>query len=114
MEKKDLDKRVRALTTLTKEHEILALTTGYFDFEHHLPAVYALSSFVHLLLPYHYFFLSLSTYFPSRIISSLFLVLLFQREDLFKMFLSMLCLKPPRLRTTKMKRKPKIRWKEPA
>jgi hypothetical protein len=49
MEKKDIDKRVRALTTLTKENEIPALTAGFFDFEHHLPAVYALSSFIHLL-----------------------------------------------------------------
>jgi hypothetical protein len=55
MEKKDLDKRVRALTTLTKEDEIPALTAGYFDFKHHLPAVYALSSFIRLLLPYHCF-----------------------------------------------------------
>jgi hypothetical protein len=57
LEKKDLDKRVRALTTLTKEDEIPDLTAGYFDSEHHLPAVYALSSFVRLLLSYHYFFL---------------------------------------------------------
>jgi hypothetical protein len=55
MEKKDLDKRVRALTTFTKEDEILALIAGYFDFEHHLPAVYALSSFICFLLPYHCF-----------------------------------------------------------
>jgi hypothetical protein len=55
MEKKDLDKQVRALTTLTKEDEIPTLTVGFFDFEHHLPAVYALSSFIHLLLPYHCF-----------------------------------------------------------
>jgi hypothetical protein len=39
MEKKDLDKRVRALTTLTKDHEIPALVVGFFDFERPLPAV---------------------------------------------------------------------------
>jgi hypothetical protein len=44
----------------------------------------------------------------------LFLALPFHREDLFKMFMSMLRLKPPRLRTAKIKMKPKIRWKEPA
>jgi hypothetical protein len=55
MEKKDLDKRVRDLTTLMKEDEIPALAAGYFDFEHHLPTVYALSSFIRLLLPYHCF-----------------------------------------------------------
>jgi hypothetical protein len=50
MEKKDLDKRVRALTTLMKDHEILALTASFFDFERPLPTVYALSSFICLLL----------------------------------------------------------------
>jgi hypothetical protein len=55
MEKKDLDKQVRALTTLTKDHKIPALAAGFFDFEHPLPAVYALSSFIRLLLSYHYF-----------------------------------------------------------
>jgi hypothetical protein len=55
MEKKDLNKRVRALTTLTKEDEIPALTAGYFYSAHHLPAVCALSSFIRLLLPYHFF-----------------------------------------------------------
>jgi hypothetical protein len=39
MEKKDLDKRVRALTTLTKDHEVVELATSYFDSEHPLPAV---------------------------------------------------------------------------
>jgi hypothetical protein len=52
MEKKDLDKRVRALTTLTKDHEIPALAASFFDSEHPLPAGYALSSFVRLLLSY--------------------------------------------------------------
>jgi hypothetical protein len=57
MEKKDLDKRVRALTSLTKDHEIAALTAGFFDFERPLPAVYALSSFIHLILSLSLFFL---------------------------------------------------------
>jgi hypothetical protein len=39
MEKKDLDKRVRALTTLTKDHEVVELAANYFDSEHPLPAV---------------------------------------------------------------------------
>jgi hypothetical protein len=39
MEKKDLDKRVRALTTLTKDHEVADLAASYFDSEHPLPAV---------------------------------------------------------------------------
>jgi hypothetical protein len=40
MEKKDLDKRVRALTTLTKDHEFAELAASYFDSEHPLPKVY--------------------------------------------------------------------------
>jgi hypothetical protein len=44
-ENKDLDKRVRALTILTKEDEILDLTAKYFDAQHHLPMVRAISSF---------------------------------------------------------------------
>jgi hypothetical protein len=39
MEKKDLDRRVRALTTLTKDHEIAELAANYFDSEHPLAAV---------------------------------------------------------------------------
>jgi hypothetical protein len=41
IDKKDLDKRVRALTTLTKDHDIPALTADFFDFEHPLHAVCA-------------------------------------------------------------------------
>jgi hypothetical protein len=39
-EKKDLDKRVRTLTILMKEDEILDLTASYFNAQHPLPAVY--------------------------------------------------------------------------
>jgi hypothetical protein len=45
VEKKDLDKRVRALTTLTKDHEIVDLAARYFDSKHPLPAVCLLSLF---------------------------------------------------------------------
>jgi hypothetical protein len=41
IDKKDLDKRVRALTTLTKDHDIPALTANFFDSKHPLPAVRA-------------------------------------------------------------------------
>jgi hypothetical protein len=41
-EKKDLNKRVRSLTTLTKEKEIPALTANFFDSTHPLPKVCAL------------------------------------------------------------------------
>jgi hypothetical protein len=43
LDKKDLDKQVRALTTLTKDDEILALTSDFFNSAHPLPAVCALS-----------------------------------------------------------------------
>jgi hypothetical protein len=52
MEKKDLDKRVRALTTLTKDHEIVDLAARYFDSEHPLPVVCLLSllAFIYLII----------------------------------------------------------------
>jgi hypothetical protein len=42
LEKKGLDKRVRALTTLTKENEIPTLIANFFDSTHALPVVCAL------------------------------------------------------------------------
>jgi hypothetical protein len=42
LEKKGLDKRVRALTTLTKENEIPVLAATFFDSTHPVPAVCAL------------------------------------------------------------------------
>jgi hypothetical protein len=42
MEKKDVDKRVRALTTLTKDHEITELAANDYDSEHPLPVVCSL------------------------------------------------------------------------
>jgi hypothetical protein len=39
MEKKDLDRPVRALTTLTKDHEVGDLAASHFDSKHPLPAV---------------------------------------------------------------------------
>jgi hypothetical protein len=50
MEKKDLDKRVRALTTLTKDHEVAELAARYFDSKHPLPTVCLLSLFALLSL----------------------------------------------------------------
>jgi hypothetical protein len=54
MEKKDLDKHVRALTTLTKDHEVAHLAASYFDSEHPLPAVcftvFHLPCFSHIIV----------------------------------------------------------------
>jgi hypothetical protein len=40
IQKKDVDKRVRSLTKLTKEHAVADLTADYFDSVHPLPEVY--------------------------------------------------------------------------
>jgi hypothetical protein len=60
IDKKDLDKRVRALTTLTKDDDIPALTADFFDFEHPLPAVCAFSfaTFLFICLLFLYYCLS--------------------------------------------------------
>jgi hypothetical protein len=42
LEKKGLDKRVRALTTLTKENDIPTLSVDFFDSTHPLPKVCAM------------------------------------------------------------------------
>jgi hypothetical protein len=39
IEKKDVDKRVRNLTKLTKDHAVADLTADYFDSMHPLPEV---------------------------------------------------------------------------
>jgi hypothetical protein len=39
MEKKDLDRRVRALNTLKKDHEVADLAASHFDSEHPLPVI---------------------------------------------------------------------------
>jgi hypothetical protein len=56
IDKKDLDKRVRALTTLTKDHDIPALAVDFFNSEHPLPVVCAFSfstfSFIRILSLY--------------------------------------------------------------
>jgi hypothetical protein len=44
IDKKDLDKRVRALTTLTKDHDIPVVAIDFFDSEHPLPLVGAFYS----------------------------------------------------------------------
>jgi hypothetical protein len=44
IEQKDLDKQVRALTTLTKDHDIPSLAADFFDSEHPLPLVHIFHS----------------------------------------------------------------------
>jgi hypothetical protein len=76
IEKQDVDKRVRALTKLTKDHAIADLAAPYFDSEHPLPEVWFLcvinSHFSHhLLAAIWHVLMILLTYFFCRIISSL-------------------------------------------
>jgi hypothetical protein len=40
IQKQDVDKRVRSLTKLTKDHAVAKLAAGYFDSVHPLPEVY--------------------------------------------------------------------------
>jgi hypothetical protein len=40
MEKQDVDKRVRSLTKLTKDHAVAELSANYFDSVHPLPEVH--------------------------------------------------------------------------
>jgi hypothetical protein len=67
IDKKDLDKRVRALTTLTKDEKIPALAANFFDSKHPLPAVCAFSfsnfSFIRLLSLCYHLSNSFVTYF---------------------------------------------------
>jgi hypothetical protein len=51
LDKKGLDKRVRALTTLTKENKIPALAAEYFDSTHPVPAVCVLFLFFFMSTP---------------------------------------------------------------
>jgi hypothetical protein len=102
MEKKDLDRRVRDLTTLTKDHEIAELAANYFDSEHPLHAECSLL-YINLSLSLSYYCLSacLDSFvdlFICRPINSLFRVRLFQRKDLFRWIWFLLHPKPSRLR----------------
>jgi hypothetical protein len=40
IQRQDVDKRVRSLTKLTKDHAVAELAAGYFDSMHPLPEVY--------------------------------------------------------------------------
>jgi hypothetical protein len=53
IEKKDVNKRVRSLTKLTKEYAVADLTADYFDSVHPLPEVCICLLFVHLLSNFH-------------------------------------------------------------
>jgi hypothetical protein len=87
IEKKDVNKRVRSLTKLTKEHSVANLTVDYFDSVHPLPEVYILAStFCQTLLGFNLRYslpLPSADSFICRVINSWFLILLFQRQGPF-------------------------------
>jgi hypothetical protein len=113
MEKKDLDRRVRALTTLTKDHEVADLAASHFDSEHPLPAVIFAAFTLPCLSLIILRLISFGLFCLFRIIDFLFLALLSQREGPFRMFLFLQPLKPPRLMTATMETKARICWKGP-
>jgi hypothetical protein len=90
MEKQEVDKRVRNLTKLTKDHAVVDLAANYLDSMHPLPEV-CISYIVYLLLnssasscvytcidDFPYLFI-------GRTINSLCHALLFQRKGLFRL-----------------------------
>jgi hypothetical protein len=103
MSKEDVDKRVRNLTKLTKEHSVADLTVDFFDSVHPLPEVYipastVLSFDLRYSVPMYSADLSI-----HRVINSLFLVLLYQRQAPYRLIWPLLHLKPPRLTKVRTK-----------
>jgi hypothetical protein len=104
IDKKDVDKRVRNLTKLTKEHAVADLTAEHFDSVHPLPEVCIFLLSVHLFVEFRtsqtMFSFSLVFYFNlfiCRGTNSSSRALLFQRQGLFRLIWPRLYLKPPRL-----------------
>jgi hypothetical protein len=116
MSKEDVDKRVRNLTKLTQEHSVADLTADFFDSVHPLPEVYIpastfcqtfLSFDLHYSLPLHF-----NDLFIRRVIKSLCLILLCQRQGPCRLIWPLLHPKPPRLtkvRTEMMSKNQKMR-----
>jgi hypothetical protein len=89
MSKEDVDKRVRNLTKLTKEHSVADLKADFFDSVHPTPEVYIaaytlcqtfLSFDLHYCSPLHP-----ANLLICRVTNLLFLVLLFRRKGLFRL-----------------------------
>jgi hypothetical protein len=54
MEKEEVDKRVRSLTKLMKDHTVAELTANYFDSVHPLPEI-CICLFCILAVKFHWF-----------------------------------------------------------
>jgi hypothetical protein len=109
MEKKDLDRRVRDLNTLKRDHEVADLTANYFDFDHPLPTVIFVVFSCLVLLSFYILVVIFELLLLFRITDFSFLVPLSQREGPFHTFLFPWPPKPLKLRTAKMEMKAKIR-----
>jgi hypothetical protein len=85
--KEDVDKRVRNLTKLTKEHSVADLTADFFDSVHPIPEVcIAVSTFIQTSLDFDSHCsssLHSADLLIRRVTNSLFLVPLFRRKGPF-------------------------------
>jgi hypothetical protein len=112
IDKKDLDKRVRALTALTKDDEIPALAADFFDSEHPLPAVCAPTSHLFVFLYFVAAFLIFFDLLLRRVTNPCFPSSSSKGGYLFRLILFLLHPKPPRLKKARTEMMPKILWKK--
>jgi hypothetical protein len=117
MKKEEVNKRVRSLTKLTKDHAVTELAANYFDSVHPLPEV-CIYLFRILVVEFHWFPTAFIGYFSDlsicRTINSSLHCLLFPKKDLLRLIWPPLYLKPPRLKRIRMEMKPKNQKKIPA
>jgi hypothetical protein len=103
LEKKDLEKRVRSLTTLTAKIEVPACLAAAFDSTHPLPQVCDLQAekYFTLFFPLNYVLLMLCTHILCRTTNFWLHALLFLRKDPSMLKSLLLTSKPPRLVRTR-------------
>jgi hypothetical protein len=113
MKKEEVDKRVRSLTKLTKDHAVAELASNYFDSVHPLPEVciylfrilaIKISLVSNCVYPCIGYFSDLTI---CRTINSSFHFLLFLKKGLLRLIWPPLYLKPPRLKKIRTEMKPK-------
>jgi hypothetical protein len=113
-EKKDLDKRVRSLTTLTAKIEVPACLATAFDSTHPLPQVRDLQAkeIFHYVFSFNYAMLMLCTRILCRTTNFWLHALLFPRKDPSMLKSLLLTPKPPRLVRTRTGMEPRVLWRE--
>jgi hypothetical protein len=113
--KKDLDKRVRSLTTLTAKIEVPACLATFFDSLHPLPQVRDLQYeeiFHSLIFPLTMCCWCSILCIISRTTNFWLHALLFPRKDPSMLKSPLLTPEPPRLVRTRMGMKPRVLWRE--